>query len=117
MAWGTHRKGRLLSVALPHNIVSELIRRKSQRGLSMTYQIVEALTSQFNGGQGAPPAVVQRGVVPLAPSWGPRVTSQFNDGQGAPPSTVVTQPLVPSRYASMRSQPIPDRSSNPFKNT
>jgi len=88
MAWGTHRKGRLLSVALPHNIVSELIRRKSQRGLSMTYQIVEALTSQFNDGPKAPPAVVQ----------GP----------------VVTRPVVQGRYASMRSQPIQDRTNFPW---
>ena len=86
-SWGEKRSGRHLSIQVPAEIKIQLIKNKALTGVGIGYQICEALRAKW-GQQGSPPAVVQ----------GP----------------IVTQRIVPDRYAGMRQQKI-DRTSLPWK--
>jgi len=79
-AWGLHRSDRHLSISVPPDVKCELIRQKSLRGVNIGAQIVESLRTTWGHRPQGAPAVVQ----------GP----------------VVTQRIVPDRYAGMRVQPI-----------
>ncbi len=78
-SWGEKRSGRHLSIQVPAEIKIQLIKNKALTGVGIGYQICEALRAKWDH-HGSPPAVVQ----------GP----------------IVTQRIVPDRYASMRQQPI-----------
>jgi len=80
MPWGDHRTGRHLSLQVPPEIKIELLKRKALSGVSVSYQICEALRAKWSN-QGAPPAVV-------------------------PGPCQSTRPLVPSKYSGMREQKI-----------
>ena len=85
-SWG-ERSGRHLSIQVPAEIKIQLIKNKALTGVGIGYQICEALRAKW-GRLGSPPAVVQ----------GP----------------ILTQRIVPDRYAGMRQQKI-DKPDIPWK--
>jgi len=81
MAWGEHRTGRHLSLQVPPEIKIELLKRKALSGVSVSFQICEALRAKWVGSVPVPAAVV-------------------------PGPCQSTRPLVPSKYSGMREQKI-----------
>jgi hypothetical protein len=84
--WAKYRRGRHLSIAVPPEIKSQLIRRKALGQGNMGQQIAEALTRLW-GSVPTPPAAV----VPN------------------PAATAVNDQISSGRYAGMRQQHIPPK--------
>ena len=89
MAWSDRRTGRHLSLQVPPEIKIELLKRKALSGVTVSFQICEALRTQW-GTRNGPPAVV--------PNPAPETLTKVEAG----------------RYKGMRSQPI-DRTNIPWK--
>ncbi len=64
MAWATYRKGRRLTVALPPEVKSQMIKIKARGGGGLGEQIVEALRRQWSWGQANSAAVTNQSVPP-----------------------------------------------------